>query len=629
MALVTGAALPTGDGRTGVLRVGTYGRGVWQVPLLTAANVSAGTPAIALSPVSLSFASQAVSTASATQTMTVTNTGSAPLTVAQLAISEAQLPLGPQAEFTETDNCTSAAVAVGQSCTVNIRFVPAAAGERSATMTIYGNVSGGQATAQLTGTATAAVGGVTLLPNSLSFAETAVNAVSAAQNITVSNTGSGAVALANAAVSGGFTITATTCSGSLAADTSCAYGVAFAPKASGPLGGTFSMTAGSVALSAALSGTGALPATDTLAPTSLSFAAQPLGVPGAAQKVTLTNVGDVALTLIATATTGDFAATNGCGSSLAAHATCAISVAFAPKALGAEAGTLTVSDAYRSQTVALAGTGIAPAGVSLSPLGGVAFPATGVGLASAPSVVTLVNNGGQPLTISSIAVSGDFSIVPGSNSCTATLAVGSSCAMQVAFTPTATGGRTGTISVASSAVNSPQTLPLTGTGVDFALVADGPASATVTAGQSASYALRLTPAAAVPGINATLSCSGLPQYASCNLSPASVAMSGGAAIVQVTVATGGSTALLRRGDAVVLAMLCPVMVFALRRKRVLAALVLSALVVAGGCGSGRAIPDSGAPGTVGVTTPKGSYTVTVMAVGSGLTRSVALTLVVQ
>ena len=85
------------DGRTGELRAATYGRGVWQIPLLTAAT--AAQLVMSVSPSSLIFASQAVATASAPQSVTITNTGSAPLTIAQIAMSQSQLPLGPQSEL--------------------------------------------------------------------------------------------------------------------------------------------------------------------------------------------------------------------------------------------------------------------------------------------------------------------------------------------------------------------------------------------------------------------------------------------------------------------------------------------------------------------------------------------------
>jgi Abnormal spindle-like microcephaly-assoc'd, ASPM-SPD-2-Hydin len=78
-----------------------------------------------------------------------------------------------------------------------------------------------------------------------------------------------------------------------------------------------------------------------------------------------------------------------------------------------------------------------------------------------PQSVTLSNIGFTDIDISSITTTGDFSET---NTCRASLAVGTSCTVSVTFTPTALGTRTGTITVSDSATGSPQTVPLTGTG---------------------------------------------------------------------------------------------------------------------------------------------------------------------
>ena len=630
--LIAAAAMPTGDGRTGELRAATYGRGVWQIPLLTAATPAQ--PAISLSPSSLSFASQAVATASAPQSVTVTNNGNAPLTISQIAISQAQLPLGPQSEFVETDNCISGPIAVNQSCTIQVRFIPVATGNRSATMTIYGNVAGGQSTVALSGTATAA-GAVVLTPVVMSFPTTTVNATSTTQNITISNTSGATVNIGTPAVSGDFKITANTCGATLPANTGCTVAIVFAPMASGTRTGSMTLTSGTDTLTASLSGNGVLPATDALAPASLTFAVQQLGTSSATQQVTLTNSGDVALTLIsAQIASGDFVAVNSCGNSLAGHASCSIGVVFQPKSVGPQAGVLTVADQYRSQTVALSGTGVAPPGVSLSPLFGMSFPATGVGLSSAPQTVTLTNNGGMPLAIATVAVSGDFAVVPGSNTCGSTVAVGDACTMQIVFQPTAGGARSGALTISDSAPGSPQTLPLSGAGVDFTLATNGPSSLTIASGQNAVFPLLFTSGPAVSGATISLACSGAPVNSTCKVAPATLAVDGNATTVSVTVLTGvsGSASVSPVRSRILWAvMLVPFGLIAVRRSRLAAAAVLCVLVMASGCGSGRLIPSAGGPGSggSGAVTPAGSYNIVVTATGAGLTRTVNLTLVVQ
>ena len=109
--LAAAAGMPTGDGRSGELRAATYGRGIWQIPLLTAAT--SAQPGMSLSATALSFAAQAVNTVSAGQTVTVTNTGNAALTVGQVAMT---------GDFTETDTCTGAPIAAGSTCSVQVKF---------------------------------------------------------------------------------------------------------------------------------------------------------------------------------------------------------------------------------------------------------------------------------------------------------------------------------------------------------------------------------------------------------------------------------------------------------------------------------------------------------------------------
>src|SRR5207244_3900870 len=79
---------------------------------------------------------------------------------------------------------------------------------------------------------------------------------------------------------------------------------------------------------------------------------------------------------------------------------------------------------------------------------------------SAPMTVTLTNTGAAALTINSFAPSGDFAATStGASACPtspATLAAGGTCTINVTFTPTASGARTGTLSLADNASGSPQ-----------------------------------------------------------------------------------------------------------------------------------------------------------------------------
>ncbi|HTR26068.1 MAG TPA: FG-GAP-like repeat-containing protein [Terriglobales bacterium] len=102
------------------------------------------------------------------------------------------------------------------------------------------------------------------------------------------------------------------------------------------------------------------------------------------------------------------------------------------------------------------------------------FANQAIGTTSAAKKVTLTNTGKILLDISSITATGNFAI--SASTCGATLAVGKKCKVSVTFTPTETGVQTGTLVFADNAVNSPQTVALSGTGILPATLT--PASAT-------------------------------------------------------------------------------------------------------------------------------------------------------
>jgi hypothetical protein len=106
---------------------------------------------------------------------------------------------------------------------------------------------------------------------------------------------------------------------------------------------------------------------------------------------------------------------------------------------------------------------------TLSPTA-LAFGAQGLQTASTPQPVSLTNGGTAALNLSSIVATGDFSQM---NSCGGSLAAGSSCTVNVTFTPTASGTRSGTITISDNAPNSPQTVALSGTGQAIAATPAG------------------------------------------------------------------------------------------------------------------------------------------------------------
>ncbi|WP_084701829.1 discoidin domain-containing protein [Streptacidiphilus anmyonensis] len=103
------------------------------------------------------------------------------------------------------------------------------------------------------------------------------------------------------------------------------------------------------------------PAALTASPSSLTFGPVTAGTTSAAQTVTVTNPGGVAATITSVGVSGPFSQTNTCGTSLAAGASCTVSVQFSPTTSGAASGTLSVAGSAPNSplNVGLSGTGTA------------------------------------------------------------------------------------------------------------------------------------------------------------------------------------------------------------------------------------------------------------------------------
>lgn len=155
------------------------------------------------------------------------------------------------------------------------------------------------------------------------------------------------------------------------------------------------------------------------------------------------------------------------------------------------------------------------------------FASQAVGTTSAAQTFTLTNEQITSLGMS-ITMAGDFAET---DTCGSSLGPDLSCTISVIFKPTAAGSRTGSVTIPGA----PQNLTLVGTGTDFSIAAASGAncpgggncstSATIKAGQTATYNLQVTPSGGFNGTVA-LSCTGAPMSATCSVSPASITVNG-------------------------------------------------------------------------------------------------------
>jgi hypothetical protein len=487
---------------------------------------------IALNPSGLSFPTVSLGSSSAVQTVTLTN-GDNTLTINSITVT------GPgAAEFAETTTCPvgTSTLAAGAQCTISVTFTPTVLGIQKASVEITDSALGSPQYISLTGS-TSTVG---VTPASVAFGSQAVGVVSAAQAVTITNKGSEVLTISSVTASGPFTEGNDCTTVPLEPQANCTVNVAFNPIAPGPDIGALTINdsaAGSPQI-VLLTGTGVAAPVASLSSTTLTFASTTVGATSPAQTITVANTGGAGLTISNVAATGNYAQTNNCPASLAGGTSCAISVTFTPTAPGNLYGTVVITDnaANGSQTITLSGIGAAAPVVSLSATS-LTFTSQALGSTSAPQTITMTNTGTAALTIAGITVTGDFAEL---NTCGASLAPASSCALNVTFTPTAAGSRTGLLTITDNAAGSPQVVNLGGGGADFQF-SISPTTASVIAGGAATYTITVTPTF---GFNAkvNLSCSGAPRNATCSISPSSVTPDGTNPVsATVTVATTART----------------------------------------------------------------------------------------
>ncbi|GAA1385482.1 discoidin domain-containing protein [Catellatospora chokoriensis] len=377
--------------------------GIWPTPVWTSGSTppsnsppppsSPAPPSaqLSLSTSSLVFGTQNVGTTSAAQTVTVSNPGTVTANLSGVAVS---------GDFARTTTCGTT-LAPGASCTASVTFTPTATGTRNGQLSVGSNAQGNPHVVNLTGSGfnpngnLAAGRPTTETSHTQSYASG--NAVDGdvntywesnnnafPQSITVDL---GTSATVNQVVlklppSWG-TRTETlqvlgSTDGSNFSSLAGSAGYTFNPATGNSA--TINFTAASRRyVRVTVTGNTGWPAGQFsefevygngtpppqtpaigLSSSSLSFANQTVGSTSGAQSVTVTNTGTASATLGSVTVTGDYARTTTCGSSLAAGASCTISVTFTPTASGARAGTVSfTSNATGSpHTINLSGNGI-------------------------------------------------------------------------------------------------------------------------------------------------------------------------------------------------------------------------------------------------------------------------------
>ncbi len=456
--------------------------------------------------------------------MTLTNTGTASLTIATVVIdptstNPSDFAIVSGAGTTCTAGAIVSSTAGSNTCTVALTFTPGAAGARSAALKFTDNSNDATGTVQsvsLTGTGQAPPT-ATPSPASVPFANQRVGTTSTTTTVTIANNGDATLAIASIVLdasgnpsdfvlSAGATNPCPLTGGNVSGHASCTFNVAFKPTAASARTATVDITDNGNATgtagtkqTVALSGTGIAPT--VFVASTLAFNNQPVNLT-ATLPLTVKNNGTDTLNLAASNAFAISASTDSSffgigtagqgttcanGSAIAAGSSCTIVVTFAPTTVRSYGPvTLVITDdagavAGSTQSVSISGAGVTST-VNFNPTT-VLFGSQRTGVASAQMTSVLTNSASSAVTITSVTLTGtnpgDFQLVaptgPGVGDCrlVGSVAAGGTCRIAATFTPTATGGRSATVSVADSATGSPHTFSLTGTGTAPAVTLSG------------------------------------------------------------------------------------------------------------------------------------------------------------
>lgn len=451
----------------------------------------------------------------------------------------------------------------------------------------------------------------TLTPATQDFGSKFVTFTSAPQTFTWTNQAVFPATVGLLTASGDFSVTGNNCT-NVAAGASCQITVVFTPTAVGSRTGTLTVGAPGSTLTSTLTGTGLSPFSVSTA--SMNFPGVIIGAT-LSQTFSLVNNASISFPLPTFTITGDYTDTTACPNIVPANSSCLITVTFAPVALGLRSGTLTVNAPGNPLPVALTGVGLPSFTISAP---SVTFGNVDVG-GSASQTITLANVAPVPFPLPTLPITGDYSTT---TNCPSTMPANSSCLITVIFTPTATGARTGTLTVTYGAGTLPVTL--SGNGVDFSLALN-PSSGGIIAGYSISSVLTATP---ISGFDApiTLSCSSAAQGSVCGIANPAFLLSAVATVSIDITTTSKYTVIgyggLGAGWLWLIALGSGLLVWTARRSTarfgVIMVLLVGALSLTGCSGK--------LPGVNSVYTAPGANTYTLTATDGTITHSVTYTL---
>jgi hypothetical protein len=309
----------------------------------------------------LSFGNQTLN-ASATQSVTLTNTGNSAVSISQVNVAGTG--------FTLNGSAPLVTLSVGQAASFSVSFTPTVAGNATGSASVVSTAANSPLSISLAGVGVQPQ--ISVVPGSVSFGTVTVGQTNS-QTITLSNPGTANLTVTQSAGPGtGFGLTGLAFPLTLAPGKSTTFTVSFTPTSGTNSSSSLTLVsnAPNSPTTIPLSGTGLAPVLQlTPSTTSLSFGSQALNA-SATQSVTLTNTGNAAVSISQVNVTGTGFTLSGSAPlvTLSAGQAASFSVTFTPTAAGSDAGTASVvSTAANSPlSVSLSGSGAQPHFVSLA-----------------------------------------------------------------------------------------------------------------------------------------------------------------------------------------------------------------------------------------------------------------------
>jgi hypothetical protein len=385
-----------------------------------------GGPRLWVTPLELDFGPVGVGATSASQSVTITNLGDAPLTdFAGGAPADSQFHAG--------QTCAPS-VAPGESCQYVFTFSPTAAG----TFTASSNSSTNAGSFSITLHGTSVGAGLTVSATALDFGSVRTGNTSAKQSVTVRNTGLAPLTdFAGGGVYPPFSA-GQTCAPAVAPGGSCQYVFDFSPTASGLFTATSSSSTNAGSFSVALQGlgrTGLFGSGQQVTPRGIDFGPVGVGTTVGPWAVTITNQHPLyPITGFAGGGVGaPFHAAQNCAPTLGPLESCQYYFTFSPTAAGTFTTTSKSTDSAGSFSIALRGTGVG-ASLTASPLV-LDFGPVPLFTTSPAQVVTIRNTG--PIALINWAGGGVNAPFHAAQNCAPSLKPGQSCQYFFTFSPTA------------------------------------------------------------------------------------------------------------------------------------------------------------------------------------------------